>query len=200
MNQLEDRKYLIIGLFALVGLMYIARLFCIQVIDDSYKLDANNQAFRYTTEYPVRGYSCDDPNLLVGRVRHKKFMKAELPVTPLQNGNIVAIIANKGWYYTPHIVKAIAGNENDTLLNRFRVKHYTRVTNPDYYTTVNRAKPSRKGHSAFVCFAPIENAGFGATWAGPIATLLMEKYLTGKITRPELEKRMIEANLIARKP
>ena len=59
----------------------------------------------------------------------------------------------------------------------------------------------------FVCFAPrqnpkiaigilIENAGFGATYAGPIARLMMEKYLKGKITRPDLEKRMLEADLI----
>ena len=59
----------------------------------------------------------------------------------------------------------------------------------------------------FVCFAPlvnpkiavgilIENAGFGSTWAGPIARLMMEKYLKGKITRPDLEKRMIEGDLI----
>ena len=42
----------------------------------------------------------------------------------------------------------------------------------------------------------IENAGFGSTYAGPIARLMMEKYLKGKITRPDLEKRMLEADLI----
>ena len=67
--------------------------------------------------------------------------------------------------------------------------------------------PHGKDHSVFVCFAPlvnpkiavgilIENAGFGSTWAGPIARLMMEKYLKGKITRPDLEKRMIEGDLI----
>jgi len=65
MKQLDDRKYLIIGVFALVGLMYISRLFYIQVVDDTYKLDANNQAFRYTTEYPVRGYIYDRNNKLL---------------------------------------------------------------------------------------------------------------------------------------
>src|SRR4051812_1540034 len=65
MNQLADRKYLIIGVFALVGLMFIARLFYIQVIDDSYKMDANNQAFRYNTEFPVRGYIYDRNNKLL---------------------------------------------------------------------------------------------------------------------------------------
>ena len=38
----------------------------------------------------------------------------------------------------------------------------------------------------------IENGGYGATWAAPIASLMIEKYLTGETTRPELEQRMFE--------
>ena len=57
MSQLEERKYIIIGVFILVGLAFITRLFFIQVIDDSYKLDARNQSFRYNTEFPVRVHS-----------------------------------------------------------------------------------------------------------------------------------------------
>jgi penicillin-binding protein 2 len=41
--------------------------------------------------------------------------QAEMGITPLQNANLVSIIANKGYYYTPHIVKAINGKTNDTL-------------------------------------------------------------------------------------
>lgn len=161
--------------------------------------------------------------------------QAEMGITPLQNANLVSIIANRGWYYTPHIVKAINGNPNDTLLDRFKVKHYTKITDTMAYNTVVRGmakvvengtaaalkidgipycaktgtaqNPHGKDHSVFVCFAPIdnpkiavgiliENAGFGATWAGPIARLMMEKYLKGKITRPDLEKRMLEADLM----
>ena len=70
--------------------------------------------------------------------------------------------------------------------------------------------PHGKDHSVFVCFAPrdnpkiaiailVENAGFGATYAAPIASLMVEKYLTGKTTRPDMEKRMLEANLIKNK-
>jgi penicillin-binding protein 2 len=62
----------------------------------------------------------------------------------------------------------------------------------------------------FSCFAPrenpkiaivclVENAGFGGVWSAPIVSLMIEKYLTGKITRSELEKRMMEADLINRK-
>lgn len=65
MNQLSDRKFIIIGVFVLVGLAYISRLFYIQVIDDTYKLDARNQAFRYTTEFPIRGYIYDRNNKLL---------------------------------------------------------------------------------------------------------------------------------------
>ena len=61
----------------------------------------------------------------------------------------------------------------------------------------------------FVAFAPrehpriaiavaIENAGFGATWAGPIASLLIEKYLRDSVSvkRKPLEEKMLKANLI----
>lgn len=43
----------------------------------------------------------------------------------------------------------------------------------------------------------VENSGFGGTWAAPIASLLMEQYLTDSISRPDLEQRMLEADLIA---
>ena len=53
------------GVIILIGLIFIFRLFYIQVIDDSYKLDARNQAFRYKTEFPVRGYIFDRNNKLL---------------------------------------------------------------------------------------------------------------------------------------
>ncbi len=70
--------------------------------------------------------------------------------------------------------------------------------------------PHGKDHAVFLAFAPrdnpkiamvcfIENAGFGGTWSAPIVSLMIEKYLTGKITRPEMEKRMMEADLIGGK-
>ena len=71
--------------------------------------------------------------------------------------------------------------------------------------------PRGADNSVFICFAPkddpqiaiaayIENAGFGATWACPIASLMVEKYLTGDI-RPErkyVEDRILQADLMAR--
>ena len=69
--------------------------------------------------------------------------------------------------------------------------------------------PHGADNSVFICFAPqddpkiaivayIENAGFGATWACPIASLMVEQYLTGGI-RPErkyVEDRILNANLM----
>jgi len=59
--------------------------------------------------------------------------------------------------------------------------------------------PHGKNHSLFVCFAPkdnptiavavvVENAGFGATWAGPIAGLVMEEYLNDTLTKESKTK------------
>ena len=66
--------------------------------------------------------------------------------------------------------------------------------------------PHGKDHSLFIEFAPvdqpkiaiaviIENAGYGVTWAAPIASLMAEKYLTGKIKRIKLEQRMLNGDL-----
>lgn len=159
--------------------------------------------------------------------------QAELGVTPLQMCNITCIIANRGFYYTPHIIRSI-GDDKEPLA-KWREKHYTLVTDPLAYTNVvdgmwqvveagtgrvaqlpgievcgktgTAQNPHGEDHSVFVCFAPrnnpkiaiavlVENAGFGAAWAAPIASLMMEKYLTGKIARPDLEKKMLEGDLM----
>ena len=151
--------------------------------------------------------------------------------TPLQLANSMCIIANKGYYYTPHFVDKIEGEtEEDTaLLNKYRRKHavLTNISDLDYNevidgmhdvvesgtariakipgieicaktgtaenaTFLDGRKLKLPDNSMFVCFAPkenprialavtVENAGFGATWAGPIARILMEKYLNDTI-------------------
>lgn len=66
--------------------------------------------------------------------------------------------------------------------------------------------PHGKDHSLFIAFAPVEkpqiaisvvveNGGFGATWAAPIASLMIEQYIRGYVKRPELEKRMMEGTV-----
>ena len=67
--------------------------------------------------------------------------------------------------------------------------------------------PHGKDHSIFEAFAPrenpkiaiavyVENGGFGATYAAPIAGLMIEKYLTDTITRKDVEARICNANLL----
>ncbi len=67
------------------------------------------------------------------------------------------------------------------------------------YGIINGKREKLKDHSWFVCFAPrenpkiaiaviVENAGFGATWAGPIAALMMEKYLNDTLRTERLKE------------
>jgi penicillin-binding protein 2 len=165
-------------------------------------------------------------------IRSISIGQGEVKLTPLQMANIAVIIANRGWYYTPHFVKSISGKGP---LDKFKTKNFTMV-NSKYYPSViegmrrvvnepggtaNSAKltdiiiagktgtvqnPHGKDHSVFIAFAPldnpkiaiavfIENSGFGGTWAAPTASLVIEKYLTGKITNEGKEKRIMEAKL-----
>lgn len=150
--------------------------------------------------------------------------QGELGCTPLQMANLAAILANRGYYYTPHIVRHIDGR--DSLDSRFYEKHYTMV-DPSYfgivvegmYDAVHKAggtgrlayvpgldicgktgtaqNPHGKDHATFLCFAPkddpkiavsvyVEHGGFGGSVAAPIASLIVEQYLTDTITRPAL--------------
>jgi len=149
--------------------------------------------------------------------------QGELGCTPLQMANLAAIVANRGYYYIPHIVKSVEGR--DSIDARFYERHYTKV-DPRHFEPVvegmwrgvNVAGTSRLAclpgldvcgktgtaenprgadHSTFLSFAPkdnpriaisvyVENGGFGASTALPIASLLEELYLTDTITRPWL--------------
>ena len=59
MIQHSGHRYVILGIFTAVIFIYLVRLFYIQVIDDSYKLSANNNVLRQITEYPARGLVYD---------------------------------------------------------------------------------------------------------------------------------------------
>lgn len=160
--------------------------------------------------------------------------QGELGVIPIQMANLAAIIANKGYYYPPHVIKKINGK--DSLPPDLSEKVSVGI-NSEYFLpiiegmrgvvdepggTARRAKingitvcgktgtaqnPHGEDHSVFIAFAPmdnpkiaiavyVENSGFGGTWAAPIASLMMEKYLTDSISDPLKEKRILEANLL----
>ena len=59
--------------------------------------------------------------------------RGEIQLTPLQLANVASIIANKGYFFTPHLVRAI-GLKN-TLNPRFRDKHITTIQ-PQYFIPV----------------------------------------------------------------
>jgi penicillin-binding protein 2 len=158
--------------------------------------------------------------------------QGELGVTPLQMANIICIIANKGFFYTPHIIKSIGNKANNS--RNLADRHYSKIDSSWFNVvhdgmqlvveagtariarfgnvvicgkTGTAQNPHGKDHSLFVAFAPrdtpriaiavmVENAGFGATWAAPIASLMMEKYLTDSITRPDLEERMMKGVIL----
>jgi penicillin-binding protein 2 len=65
----------------------------------------------------------------------------------------------------------------------------------------------REDHSVFICFAPkenpkialavyVENAGFGGTWAAPIASLMIEQYMNDSIADPSKESRILDASFL----
>ena len=75
------------------------------------------------------------------------------------------------------------------------------------FTRINGEIVQLTDHSIFIAFAPkenpkiaiavfIENGYWGARWAAPIASLMIEDYLTGQVKRIRLEKRMLTGSLI----
>lgn len=172
--------------------------------------------------------------------------QGELELTPIQMANAMCLIANRGYYYKPHFVKSVGGNEKDPVLKPFLEKHQvthigdsafnavilgmedvvTRGTGKvailpgvsvcgktgtvENYAVLNGQKTKLDNHSVFVCFAPkenpriaiavvVQNSGYGATWAGPIASLMMEKYLKDSISgasRIALQEKMFKANTV----
>ncbi len=165
--------------------------------------------------------------------------QGELQITPLQMANLAAIIANRGFYYTPHFAKEFKGDSSDVLAP-YQERHYTKVHPRHFEVVVDGMRKvviagtglranipdielcgktgtvenvHGKDHSTFIAFAPkdnpkiavavyVENGGYGSTYAAPISSLIIEKYLRGEILtdqRKYLEKTMMEADLISPK-
>ncbi len=77
----------------------------------------------YRKIFGQKWYSCNVISNAIGQ--------GEVQTTLLQLANVMAIIANKGWYYTPHIVDSIQGGDEYNMLDAFKTKHYTDKNIPD---------------------------------------------------------------------
>lgn len=177
---------------------------------------------------------------IYGKKRWKSLTNLSLSIgqdalltTPIQMANMTAAIANRGYYYTPHIIKKI---ESDSIESRFKTKIYTEIDS-SYFDIVikgmqevvenkelgtsNIAKmddvtvcgktgtaqnPHGEDHSIFIGFAPkdkpkialavyVENGGWGSTWAVPIGSLMIEKYINDTISRQYLEERIVNGEI-----
>ena len=161
--------------------------------------------------------------------------QGELDLTTLQMANLACIIANRGYYIAPHLIKGFS-DERMTLKSEYRVQRHVRIDQKHFepviegmrwtilYGTGSRANtagisicgktgtsqnPHGDDHSVFYAFAPkenpqialavyVENAGFGGDIAAPIAGLVIEKHIKGKVNRPILEEQMKNIDLISK--
>ncbi|TVZ52172.1 penicillin-binding protein 2 [Dokdonia sp. Hel_I_53] len=158
--------------------------------------------------------------------------QGEVALTPMQMAHFTATIANKGWFYKPHILKKIQGV--DTLPKQFEEKNFTTIEPkhfepiieglhgvytsgtaynlrvPDIeicgktgtaenYTKIDGVTTQLTDHSTFVAFAPkddpkiaiavfVENGYWGSRYGGRIASVMIEKYIKGEVTRKDLEE------------
>ena len=157
-------------------------------------------------------------------VRSLSIGQGEILVTPLQLANQAAAIANEGYFITPHLNRndSMLTHRHSLEIN---AKHFAVVKEGMHRVMKNGTgrwyqiegiesagktgtaqNPHGKDHAIFIGFAPVENpqiavavvvenAGFGATWAAPVASLLMEQYLTGTVHRNGLKKKISESVL-----
>jgi penicillin-binding protein 2 len=165
-------------------------------------------------------------------IRSLSIGQGEVLTTPLQLVNYASMVANRGIFYPPHVVRSVGTDKT-----KFSSQKNVATINPEYIDVVIQGMTevfagehgtaraykidsitmagktgtaqtsSGKDNSNFIAFAPVESpqiaicviveeAGFGATWAAPIASLMIEKYIKRKVKRKEIEDRMLNANLL----
>lgn len=160
--------------------------------------------------------------------------QGEVGVNPLQMANFAALVANRGWYITPHLVRSYGDEKQREKFVKYSQKNYSFIASSYWDLAVEgmwgvvheaggtarramiddiavcgktgTAENIGEDHSVFISFAPknnpkiavavyIENArGGGGTWAAPIASLVIEKYIKGEVERKEMEQMYMETN------
>jgi penicillin-binding protein 2 len=164
--------------------------------------------------------------------------QGEVLATPIQLANMAATIGNRGYYYTPHIIKEVEG---DTIPSDYTTPKYTTIDKRHFepvvqgmfdvynkgtaemlqvngiqicgktgtaenFAIIDSTKTQLTDHSIFVAFAPkdnpkiaiavfVENGYFGSRFAGRMASLMIEYYLKGEITRTDMEKFVLRYSL-----
>ena len=165
--------------------------------------------------------------------------QGEVLMTPIQLANMTAAIANRGWFYTPHILKKVDGNPikekeyTEKKHTTIEPRHFDPVIEgmhqvykagtasslqipnieiagktgtAENYTRIEGKRVQLTDHSIFIAFAPVENPKiaiavfvengyWGGRYAGRIAGLMIEKYLTGEITRTDMESWILSHSL-----
>lgn len=161
--------------------------------------------------------------------------QGEMGITPLQMANIMAIVANRGFYYRPHLIKSIGDKKivkpefTEKISVGVDAKYFepviegmsqavNRPGGTAYSVKINGIEmagktgtaqnPHGENHAVFFAFAPrvnpkiaiavfVENAGYGGVWAAPIASMMVEQYLTDTITMPKyIQDRIYNGNLM----
>ena len=184
----------------------------------------------YNKIYPKKDGSWRSPTIISIGIG-----QGEMQLTTVQMANLAAIMANRGYFYTPHLVKGFK-NDNTPIPEKFRTKNTVDI-DPRFFPHVvdgmarvvnggtasiaqikdiqvcgktgTSQNPHGDDHSVFFAFAPMDNPKiaiavyvehgvWGARYAAPIASLMMEKYLKGVVdpARNYLQERMLNANLI----
>ncbi len=164
--------------------------------------------------------------------------QGEVEATPIQLANMAAAIGNRGYYFTPHIIKNIEGEIIDP---KFTTPNYTTIEKQHFepvvqgmfdvynkgtaqslkvpgieicgktgtaenFVKIDDIKTQLTDHSIFVAFAPkdnptiaiavfVENGYWGSRFAGRIASLMIEKYIKGEITRTDMERWILTHSL-----
>lgn len=186
-----------------------------------------------SSEYYTSRYKQDRWNSIW--IRSLGIGQGELLATNLQLANLAVTIANRGFYYIPHLAKGFRKEDID-IDRRFKQRNEVGVAYKYFKPVVDGMEqvvlngtarraaipgisvcgktgtaenPHGEDHSIFFAFAPkvdpkiaiavyVENGGFGGTYAAPIASLMIEKYLRRKISPSQQykEQRILETNLI----
>ena len=195
-------------------------------LDNQLGIDIPNEKSGYLPDVNFYDLRYGEKRWKASTIRSLDIGQGEMLVTPLQMANLAAIMANRGYYYTPHLIKKI---ENFVLpIQRSELaidkKHFdflveamrdvveqgsawrAKVKNIAVCGKTGTVEnPHGLDHAVFMGFAPleepkiaiavyVENVGWGSRAAAAMGGLMLEKYLTGKVTRTWFENYVLKGD------